>query len=124
MPSTTPDFSTVTAGCSAGAPPGSVKVEGERNGGLRRSGGASPGFVRSVFGQASSNDGGGASGTGGGGGAADGLGRTSADSRSGVSGSLVRDCARSRSLRDVEENSRLRFGLAAGAASAGSATGG
>src|SRR3954454_14016064 len=102
MPSTTPDFNTVTAGCSAGALPGSVKVEGERSGGLRRGGGTSPGFARSGFGQASSKDGGGASGTGGG--AADGLGRTSADSRSGVSGSLVRDCARSRSLRDVDEN--------------------
>ena len=42
--------------------------------------------------------------------------------RSGGSGSLVRAWARSRSLRDVEENIRLRFGLASGGG--GSACGG
>ncbi len=41
---------------------------------------------------------------------------------SGGNGSLVRAWARSRSLRDVEENNRLRRGLTAGAASAGSAS--
>ena len=35
-----------------------------------------------------------------------------ADSMSGGNGSLVRACARSRSFREVEENNRLRFGLA------------
>src|SRR5882672_4829817 len=119
MPSTTPDFSTVTAGCSAfrAAAPLASKVEGVS--GPRRCGGTSPGFGRSAFGQASSNDAGGGS-AGSGGGAAGGFGRRSADKRSGGNGSLVRACARSRSLRDVEENSRLRFGLvSAGAASGG-----
>src|SRR5260221_8418983 len=118
MPSTTPDLSTVTAGCSAfrAAAPLDSKVEGVR--GTRRCGGTSPGFGRSAFGQASSNDAGGGS-AGSGGGAAGGLGRRSADKRSGGNGSEVRACARSRSLRDVEENSRLRFGLAAASASAG-----
>src|SRR5260221_3212989 len=100
MPSTTPDFSTVTAGC-AGAPLAS-KVGGVR--GPRRCGGTSPGFGRSAFGQASSNDAGGGSAGSGDGGAAGGLGRRSADKRSGGNGSLVRAWARSRSLRDVEEN--------------------
>ena len=50
---------------------------------------------------------------------AGGSGRRSADSRSGASGSLARAAARSRSLREVDVNSRLRFGLAGGAASAG-----
>src|SRR5882762_11515558 len=108
MPSTTPDFSTVTA-----AAPLASKVEGVR--GTRRCGGTSPGFGRSAFGQASSNDAGGGS-AGSGGGAAGGLGRRSADKRSGGNGSLVRACARSRSFRDVVENSRLRFGLASAGA--------
>src|SRR5437773_11107839 len=110
MPSTTPDFSTVTAGCSvfrAAASLASLEVEGER-GDARRCGGTSPGFARSAFGQASSNDAGGGSAGSGDGGTAGGLGRRSADRRSGGNGSLVRACARSRSLRDVEENSRLR----------------
>ena len=45
---------------------------------------------------------------------------------SGGNGSLVRDCARSRSLREVVENSRLRFGFGgcgAAASTAGSASG-
>ena len=126
MPSTTPDFSTVTAGVSsvrAGAPLVSLIVEGVRGGGGARRGATSPSRGRSVFGQASSNDAGGGS-AGSGGGTAGGLGRKSADSRSGGNGSLVRACARSRSFRDVEENSRLRFGFTAGAASAGAASGG
>src|SRR5882724_13107996 len=119
MPSTTPDFSTVTAGCSAGrgTAPLASKVEGR---GVRRCGETSTDFARSALGQASSNDAGGGSAGSGDGGTAGGLGRRSADKRSGGNGSLVRACARSRSLRDVEENSRLRFGLAsAGAASGG-----
>ena len=124
MPSTTPDFSTVTAGVSsvrAGGAVGRADSRGcpRRRRGARR-GATSPGRRRSVFGQASSNDAGGGS-AGSGGGTAGGLGRRSADSRSGGNGSLVRACARSRSFRDVEENSRLRFGLTAGAASAGAA---
>src|SRR4051794_18125634 len=131
MPSTTPDFSTVTGGGSSvrgtdggrsapEAPSGSVNVVDAL--GLRRCGGNSPGLDRSVFGQASSKEGGstGSSGCG----AAGGLGRRSGDSRSGGNGSLVRVCARSRSFRDDEENSRLRFGLAGAAASAGDAAAG
>src|SRR2546423_10848867 len=68
----------------------------------------SPGRARPVFGQASSKDGGGTSSA-----SAGGLGRRSGDSRSVGNGSLVRACARSRSLRDDEENNRLRFGLTA-----------
>jgi len=104
-------------GLGAAAPLAS-KVEGVS--GPRRCGRRSPGFGRSAFGQASSNDAGGGS-AGSGGGAAGGFGRRSADKRSGGNGSLVRACARSRSLRDVEENSRLRFGLAAASAAAASA---
>src|ERR1700675_2576952 len=125
MPSTTPDFRTVTCGCSSFRPvsPFSLKVEGAVGGvrGLRRCGGTSPGFGRSDFGQAASNEAGGFSfASGGGGGAAGGFGRSSGDRISGGNGSLVRVWARSRSFRDDEENSRLRFGLTAGAASAGS----
>src|SRR6478609_3026269 len=131
MPSTTPDFSTVTGGGSSvrgtdggrsapDAPSGSVNVVGAL--GLRRCGGNSPGLDRSVFGQASSKEGGSPGSSGGG--AAGGLGRRSGDSRSGGIGSLVRVCVRSRSLRDDDENSRLRLGLAGAAASAGVAAGG
>src|SRR5258708_18328632 len=73
---------------------------------------------RSGLGQASSNDAGGGSAGSTGGGASAGFGRISADSISGGNGSLVRDCARSRSFREVEENSKLRLGLSGGAASA------
>src|SRR5882757_6270095 len=117
MPSTTPDLSTVTCGGASrlAAPDGasaSAKVDGDRP---PRRGGASPGRPRSGFGQASSNDGGGSE-TGG---ASDGWGRRSGDSRSGANGSLVRVAARSRSLREDEENNRLRRGLSPGGASAG-----
>src|SRR5712671_2099114 len=123
MPSTTPDLRTVTGGGSSLRAAGgwlsgaavsalaSVKVDGVRP--LRRgSGGASGDLERSDFGQASSNVTGGASPGSGGGGAASG--------RSSTEGSGVRAWARSRSLRDDEENSRLRRGLTTGAASAGS----
>src|ERR1700737_435836 len=131
MPSTTPDLSTVTGGCSsrgaggwseAAAPSASLKVEGARA--LRRGGNAaSAGFARSNFGQASSNVAGGAS-AGSAGGGAGGGGRSSGDNISGVKGSAVRAWARSRSFRDVEENSRLRrFGAGAASAGAGAASG-
>src|ERR1043166_6790511 len=115
MPSTTPDFSTVTCGESSrtGAAGGT-------------SGGAALRLVRrarSDLGQASSKVGGiGAAGSTGGASTAGGLGRRSADSRSGASGSLAREAARSRSLREVDVNSRLRRGF--GAASAGGGGGG
>src|SRR3982074_3827145 len=116
MPSTTPDLSTVTCGGASrlAAPDGasaSAKGDGDRP---PRRGGASPGRPRSGFGQASSNDGGGSE-TGG---ASDGWGRRSGDSRSGANGSLGRVAARSRSLREDEENNRLRRGLSGAAASA------
>src|SRR5712672_1329516 len=123
MPSTTPDLRTVTGGGSSLRAAGgwlsgatvsalaSVNVDGVRP--LRRgSGGASGDLERSDFGQASSNVTGGASPGSGGGGAAGG--------RSSTEGSGVRAWARSRSFRDDEENSRLRRGLTAGAASTGS----
>src|SRR4051794_32745542 len=119
MPSTTPDFSTVTCGaCSLSAAllPASLKVDGVRA--LRR-GSASPGLPRSAFGQASSKLVGGIAPGSSTGAAADGLGRKSADKRSGASGSLARAAARSRSLREDDVNSRLRFGFAGGVASAG-----
>src|SRR5215470_13135629 len=109
MPSTTPDLSTVTCGLSSRAA-GAASGAGLRP--ARR--------ARSGFGQAFSKFGGiGASGSTGGASTAGGLGRRSADNRSGASGSLARAAARSRSLRDVEVNSRLRRGFGAGAASAG-----
>jgi len=120
MPSTTPDLSTVTCGgASRFAAPAVVsalaKVDGDRM--LRRGGGcASPGRPRSGFGQASSNVAGGGSTGSETGGASDGGGRRSGESRSGAKGSLVRVVARSRSLREVEENNRLRRGLAGAAA--------
>ena len=83
MPSTTPDFSTVTAGCSSGVgsrrrrPAGLVEGRGcPRPRALRRQ--RRRALRRSGFGQASSNDAGGASAGSGGGGAAGGLGRRSA----------------------------------------------
>jgi len=79
-------------------------------------------LARSDFGQASSNDAGGASVASGGGAAGDG-GRSSGASRSGANGSPVRAWARSRSFRELDENKRLRFGLA-GAASVDSGPGG
>jgi hypothetical protein len=124
MPSTTPDLSMVTGGCSslcrAGAgdwrsapASGSVNVDGARP--LRRGGcGVSPALDRSDFGQASSNLGGDASVDSGTGGAA-------AAGRSATGGSAVRASARSRSFRDEEENSRLRLCLGAGAAGSGAA---
>ena len=119
MPSTTPDLSTVTCGAaSRGAPLASA-------GGVRPrlGGGASPGRPRSGFGQASSNvAGGGSAISGAGGGDADGGGRRSGESRSGAKGSLVRDAARSRSFRELDENIRLRFGFG-GAGSAGGGAG-
>src|ERR1700754_2780854 len=121
MPSTTPDLSTVTCGAdSRGAGGGtlpSATVGGVR---LRRGASASPGRARSGLGQASSKvAGGGPAGSDAGGGAADGGGRRSGESRSGARGSLLRPAARSRSLRELEENNRLRFGFGCGAASAG-----
>src|ERR1700722_6043777 len=123
MPSTTPDLSTVTCGASslraAGgwpsapvAPAASVNVVGVR--GLRRGGGrgASVALARSGFGQASSNVAGGGSGGTGGGGA------SAAGPTLRTEGSIVRAEARSRSLREEEENNRLRRGLTAGSASA------
>src|SRR6201999_3855420 len=71
------------------------------------------------FGQASSKVGGGTSPGSEAGGAAATGGR-----RSGADGSVVRASARSRSLRDDEENSRLRRGLTTGAASTGSGAAG
>src|SRR3954468_18148394 len=120
MPSTTPDLSTVTCGGASrlAAPDGAsapAKLDGDRP---PRRGGASPGRPRSGFGQASSNDGGVGSAGPETGGASDGE-RTSGDSRSGATGSVVRVAERSRSLREDEENSRLRRGLTGGAASAG-----
>ena len=117
MPSTTPDFSTVTAGCSvfgAAAPLASLKVVGDR--GARRCGGTSPGLCRSGFGQASSNDAGGGSAGSGGGGTSDGLGRRSADKRSGGNGSAG---ARLRPLALFargrgEQQVALRFGRSLG----------
>ena len=118
MPSTTPDFSTVTAGVflrfAPGPPLVSLKVEGDRGAAAplrrqRRRALAVPVSAR----RRRTMRGGGSAGSGGGG-TADGLGRRSADSRSGGNGSLVRACARSRSFRDVEENSRLRFGFTGG----------
>src|SRR5690349_13393752 len=117
MPSTTPDLSTVTCGVSS-----RTGAEGGTSGGAalrpaRR--------ARSDRGQASSKVGGdGATGSTGGASTDGGLGRRSADRRSGPSGSLARAAARSRSLREVEVNSRLRRGFGAGAASAGGAGGG
>src|ERR1700730_10375377 len=122
MPSTTPDLRTVTGGGSSvgvaggcrsdrlAAEPASVNVDGVRP--VRRGGGASDTLERSDFGQASSNDVGGSpdSATKG---AAEGGERRSAGE------SAVRPSARSRSLRDDEENMRLRRGLAAGAGSGG-----
>ena len=63
MPSTTPDFSTVTAGCSSFRAGGAVGLAEGRGcpRRLRRCGGTSPGLGRSGFGQASSNDAGGGS---------------------------------------------------------------
>src|SRR3954454_13078447 len=124
MPSTTPDFSTVTCGaCSLSAAllPASLKVDGVRA--LRR-GSASPGLPRSAFGQASSKLVGGIAPGSSTGAAADGLGRKSADKRAGASGSLARAAARSRSLREDDVNSRLRFGFAGDVASAGDGAGG
>jgi hypothetical protein len=43
-----------------------------------------------------------------------GLERSSDDNKSGGSGSLARPWARSRSFREVEENSKFRFGFAVG----------
>ena len=92
----------------AGPSLASVSVGGMRL--LRRGGGISPGFARSAFGQASSNDAGGGSAVSTGG-TVGGLGRRSDDNRSGGSGSPDRAWARSRSFRDVDENSKLRFGF-------------
>ena len=97
----------------------SLKAEGDRA--LRR-GTVSAGFARSNFGQASSNVAAGAS--AGSAGGAGGWGRSSGDNISGVKGSAVRAWARSRSFRDVEENSRLRrFGAGGASAGAGAASG-
>src|SRR6202022_1453140 len=128
MPSTTPALRTVTGGGSSfgaaggcrsdplAAGPASTNVDGARP--LRRSGGASGALERSDFGQASSNDAGGGSPDSAAKGIAAGGGGKSAVE------SAVRAWARSRSFRDEEENMRLRRGLAAGAASAGSAAAG
>src|SRR5829696_739826 len=113
MPSTTPDFSTVTSGRSsgcAGPPLASASVGGMRL--LRRCAAISAGLARSGFGQASSNDGGGGS-AGSSSGPIGDMERRSCDDRFGGSGSPERDWARSRSFRDVEENSKLRFGFEA-----------
>src|SRR3954468_19893836 len=106
MPSTMPDLSTVTGACSAaaagsGAGGGAVsaKVDGERGGGRRDTAG-SAGLIRSGFGQASSKLAGGVSGAAG-----------SADGSAWGGGgkpSPVFASARSRSLREVEANNRLR----------------
>src|SRR6202043_3755800 len=93
-----------------------VNVDGARP--LRRGGGRSAPRARSDLGQASSNVAGGTSLDSTGGGAA-GAGRNPV-----ADGSAARVCARSRSFRDDEENSRLRRGLTAGAVSADCGTGG
>jgi hypothetical protein len=79
---------------------------------LRRCGEISPGLARSAFGQASSNDAGCGSAVSTGG-TVGGRGRRSDDNRSGGNASLDRAWARSRSFRDVDENSKLRFGFEA-----------
>src|SRR5262245_3251110 len=113
MPSTTPDFSTVTCGLSSRGGAGGA-ASGAALRPARR--------ARSDLGQASSKAGGtGATGSIGGASSDGGLGRRSADSRSGGKGSPARAAARSRSLREVDENNRLRrgFGAAAGSPSGG-----
>src|SRR3954464_6206944 len=107
MPSTMPDLSTVTGACSAaaagsgaGGRAASAKVDGERGGGRREAAGGSAGLMRSGFGQASSKLAGEASGAAG---SPDG----SACGRGGTP-SPVFASARSRSLREVEANSKLR----------------
>ena len=79
----------------------------------RRGTGLSPGFARPALGQLSSNGAGGGSAVSTGG-TVGGLGRRSDDNRSSDSGSPPRASARSRSFRDVDENSKLRFGVGAG----------
>ncbi len=131
MPSTTPDLSTVTGGCSAwgggggGGPGGgggsgagggaaSAKVDGERGGadGRRKAAGGSGVRMRSGFGHASSKLAGGAS-------------RTSLGSAGSCGGapSVAFASARSRSLREVEANSKLRRRGASGAAGGVGASG-
>src|SRR5258705_11318811 len=112
MPSTTPDLSTITSGRFSGraSPPlASASVGGMRL--LRHGGEVSPALARSAFGQGSSNGAGCGSSVSTGGTVA--LGRRSDDKRSGGSASLDRAWARSRSFRDVDENSKLRFGFEA-----------
>jgi hypothetical protein len=79
---------------------------------LRRGDEISPALARSALGQASSNDApcGSAVSTGG---TMGGLERSSDDNNSDGIGSPDRAWARSRSFRDVDENSKLRFGFAA-----------
>src|SRR5258708_33171974 len=121
MPSTTPDLSTVTSDASSAAAGGvaplaaSLNVDGVR--GLRRYGSDR---ADSAAGQASSKVRGAAS--GGAGVAVVGAAELAA-SRSDAIESGVRAAARSRSLRDDDENNRLRRGLASGAASAAGAGG-
>src|SRR5947208_14570964 len=106
MPSTTPDFSTSTAGCSVGratAPLASLKVGGVRG---ARCGGTSPDFGLSDLGQASSNDARG--GSAGSGGTAGGQGRRPAAKRAVGNRSLMRARGRRPLLRRREEKSRKR----------------
>src|SRR6478752_403771 len=114
MPSTTPDFSTVTAGGSpVGAGGGAAAVPVFDSAGVadrrleRRCGGISPPLARSGLGQVFSKFAAGISPASGTGGAAGGC----AGSPDGGS--------RSRSLRRLEENRRFRFGLGGGEGSGG-----